>query len=221
MSKHHARDALWTSDDDRILIGLDVDGVLYRWGRSVRRAIRERYGIVVPEDEWFGEEHVAPDMWAWVWSDSGVRNIFGKGDSFPGAVRAAQRLCQIGDVRIMTACPKAAHNVRKKWLDSRRIPYSELCFIDPPPANSGVGTDGKSAATKSSILPHCDVYIDDNSRNCDELVQNTAARVILVSHSWNQKGEIPKSRSKRLVRLDSWDTIIKEVEEVARAKQAA
>ena len=186
-------------------VTLDVDGVLYRWGRAVRKTLKRRYGIDVDSEVFFAEEHVSPDVWAWVWSDAGVREIFGTGESFPGAVRFAQWLGRNYWLRIASACPKAAWNPRKHWLAQRNIRYDEFVGVIPPAPRSGIGTDGKSHASKSLILPHTDVYIDDNSNNCDELVQNTKALVLLVDHSWNQGGDGPKSRSKRLIRVHDWE----------------
>jgi len=206
--------------DSRILIGLDVDGTLYRWGRAVRKAVRRRFGVTVSNDYWFGEEHVTPEIWEWVWSPVGVREVFGTGESFPGAIQAAKDLCRIGRVRILTAIPPEAQKVRKAWLDARRIPYDELVFVGLPPTTTGAsGTDGKAHASKSEYLPHCDVYIDDSPNNCDELVQNTKARVILLDHSWNRKRNLePKSRSKRLVRAHDWGEVLELTEQVARTR---
>jgi hypothetical protein len=196
-----------------------VDDILIGWGRSVRQSLRRKFGVDVDSEKWFGREDVTLQQWEYVWSDEGVREIFGTGESFPGSIRAAQKLCRMGRVRILTACPSAAHQPRIDWLRARRVPYAEIRFVDPPGIRGHVGTDGIKHASKSSITPHCDVYIDDNSNNCDELVKNTKAKVILLDHSWNRGSLAPKSRSKRLVRAMNWDDVIREVARVRSAKR--
>jgi len=186
------------------LSGLDVDGVLYRWGKSVRQALHRRYGIIIDEEQWFGEAHVSPDQWEWVWSDEGVEEIFGRGSCFPGAVSFARELRKWADVRIITATPAAARPARERWLRARGIPFDELVFVNPPSVN-----DGKTHAAKSAVTPHCDIYIDDNVGNCFELAQNTGAKILLVDHTWNRDVDI--SAFPRIARTRSWDEILMNV----------
>lgn len=200
--------------DPKIWTALDVDGVLYRWGRSVRRVLKDRYNLNISEEDWFGEEHVSPEQWAWIWSDAGVHEIFGGGDAFPGAVQFAKRLYKISRVRILTACPEAAQRVRVDWLRQVGIPYDDIVFVKPPPLQTGVGTDGVTHASKSDVLPHCDVYIDDNASNVLELADNTQAKkIILVDHSWNRG--IEHAYFGRIQRSMSWAETLKIVKEVA------
>lgn len=193
----------------RLWSALDVDGVLFRWGRSVRRVLKARYGISVSEDVWFGESHVSPDQWSWIWSQEGVRQIYGEGETFPGALKFALALYDISRVHIITACPPDAERPRIDWLRRVGVPYDRITFV-PPPTSTGVGTDGLSHASKSDVQPHCDIYIDDSIENCHELAAHTKARrIIMPNHSWNQ-GRI---RNKRIIRVQTWGQALSIVKE--------
>lgn len=189
------------------LIGLDVDGVLYRWGKAVRAVMLDKYGLDIPEDEWFSKEHCTAEQWDWIWSKEGVELVFGSGEPFPGAVEFVSKLREVASVRILTACPPLAQDARVKWLRKHGILYDELAWVDPPAKNDGI-----SAAHKSAVMPHCDYYIDDNPGNCVELSKNTNATVILVDHSWNRDEKFENLiRSNQIIRLSSWDDILMEV----------
>lgn len=188
-------------------VGLDVDGVLMRWGTAVRSSMKKRFGVNVSSDEWFGPHLVTPEQWDWVWSDEGVVEVFGAGPAFHGAIKFTQRLATIADIHIISACPDGARDARVKWLDTRGIPYTSVNFVQP-------AGDGRTAVRKSTIEPHCDVYIDDNPGNCLELARETdAARIILVDHSWNQDEHVEDGV--RIVRLRTWDEILNEVKRLS------
>lgn len=181
-------------------IGLDVDGVLYRWGKAARAVMSECFGVEISEDEWFGEHHCTPDQWTWMWSDEGVARVFYEGRVFPGAVAFVRRLQDLGEVHLITAIPPNAEAARARWLRRRGLGSLPLHVVNPPTVN-----DGRNPAVKSEVRPQCDVYIDDNPANCVELAQNTTARlVILVDHTWNRGKE--------------WEELIKPYPQITRGR---
>lgn len=190
----------------RPVVGLDCDGVLYRWGMAARAALFARYGLEISEEIWFNEQHCTPEQWQWLWSDVGVDEVFGGGHAFRGAVKFTRRLHRIADIRIITAIPENARAPRERWLRSRGIPFDSLAFVTPP-----VHNDGLQSAFKSTVLPHCDVYVDDNVGNCLDLADNTPARaVVLVDHSWNRGPEYDEALALRpqVVRARTWDDVL-------------
>ena len=197
-----------------MLTGLDVDGVLYRFGKGVRKVARDTFGIDISEDVWFVEELVAPEVWAYLWSDAGVQRVFYEGDAFPGAAAFTRALRRRSAIRILTAIPENAHRTRLHWLDDFGIVYDEVKFVDAPKdPGQTTGTNGRLHASKSAILPHCDVYIDDNASNCAELAENTDARlIVLVDHSWNQDADAVIAPYPQIKRIAAWDDILREVD---------
>jgi len=173
-----------------LLIGLDVDGVLYRWGKAARAVMVERFGVEVSEEEWFGEDHCTPQQWAWMWSDEGVDRVFSEGRAFPGAIAFVRNLETLGQVHLLTAVPPNGEAARRRWFRRRGLDHLPLHVVKLPRKLDGVMPAKKSDVVLLKNKPQADVYIDDNPGNCVELARNTDALVILVDHSWNRGPEI-------------------------------
>lgn len=139
------------------LIGLDCDGVLYRWDEAVWDTLRALRGVERPEyaeDHWFAiRDAMLKDDWHWLWNAKEPRRrMFGSGRPYAEGVRAAWELERLGRVVIVTHRPADVMDVTMAWLAAQRIrPHGLLHF----------GHGDKKWEHELS----CATYIDDSAEN--------------------------------------------------------
>lgn len=188
---------------DRLRIGVDLDGVVYRFSDTANYLIKEHFGIDIPEwTDWdfapdFLEGYGRPEVWTWLWKSGIDLGLFRYGSIYKGSREALVKLARMGDLVVITARPKSAVNDTLEWLAYQRFPTSEVHIL--------------SGAPKSTVK--CDVYIDDSLDNMDELAQNAPAysRLLLVDRPWNNQ---PQGYA---VRCYDWQDVLRSV----RAKYAS
>jgi hypothetical protein len=170
---------------------LDLDGTVYHWERTARYLLRRWYrdhGYPHPD----GLDQVStyydhirdvltPDpygttAWRWLWDvDGGIKEgLFRGGHIYTGAAEAVHTLAKWGDVIVITKRPPAAVPDTIAWLAFQRW------------AISGVITLTGRDDLKSSVRPHCDVYIDDALDVLRDLSENTGGHVIAMDRPWNR-----------------------------------
>lgn len=165
-------------------IGVDVDGVLYKWSKTARYLLREAlpdspykapgHPLHTEATHWgYIEEHVSPEHWRWLWTE-GVRiGLFRHGHIIKGAMEGMRNLADDGhDLFIVTHRPKAAVTDTLQWL----------AFCDFKLAGVHILTDQQPKSTVK-----CDVYVDDKPENVEDLRYNTDARLVtLFDAPWNR-----------------------------------
>lgn len=170
----------WEADvvQSRYRIGLDLDGVIYRWEEQARKLIAREFGLTMPvSTEWDSiPKTLGRDPWKWLWK-TGVHEVFSGGRPYPGAIEGAKRLSELGHVTILTKGPKGCGTDKIEWLDRKGVPYDEFVLVD-------------SSSNKSAALPSEDVYIDDSSKNIVDLL-STHADLVLVDRPWNRGDKAP------------------------------
>ena len=188
-------------------IGLDIDGVMYRWVKTAMYMLREilpnspykRLGGPLRDEEqstyWdYIENNVSGTHWRWLWTEGVRLGLFRYGHLHSGTIKAVRELAEIGDVILLTNRKAKAVEDTLAWVSYLKLPIMGIHFV---PKKLG----------KSSVLPHCDAYLDDNVDNCVELSRNTAARIIkLMDRPWN-RGETQVQEE----RVYSWDEFVREV----------
>lgn len=184
-------------------IGLDMDGVLYRWDHAVRAMIREEFGISVPQSEtWdFISEYAGKKVWKWLWSHEGnVPRMFTDGGPYPGAIEGANRLYDMADdLAILTSGPAGCESAKVAWLDQHEVPYDRFVRFDRGEAKTRV---------------RCNLYVDDNPAVIRDVVAaDFPAMAILVDRPWNRGDEAPE-RDPRWVRARGWKEVIARAEDM-------
>jgi 5'(3')-deoxyribonucleotidase len=192
-------------------IGLDLDGVCYRYESTarymIRRRMQERGLAVTPELyevsrywDWI-KAYASKDDWKWLWSGAIEEGVYRYGHVVEGAIEGAQAISRLGDTTIITARPKGAIHDTMAWL--------ELMFNRVPLAGVVIQSDGQ----KKSEVPDIDVYIDDAKHNLEDLLDNTDAMVIQFVQPWNEDFEVKSPlKGTRLFRAYNWREIVTYVE---------
>lgn len=170
-------------------LGIDVDGVLYKWSKTARYLLREAlpnspykvagHPLHTESTHWgYIEEHVSKAHWRWVWTEGVRLGLFRHGHIIKGAMEGMRALADDGhDLFIITHRPKAAVTDTLQWL----------AFCDFKLAGVHILTDQQPKSTVK-----CDVYVDDKPDNVEDLVANTDARLVaLFDAPWNQGHEEP------------------------------
>lgn len=164
-------------------IGLDVDGIMYKWDLTAGYMLRE----VLPNSPYKDErllmaesthwnhiqEIVSKEHWKWLWSEGVRLGLFRHGHMYKGTIQAVRRLSALGDIVIITHRPKAAVPDTLAWLAYQQLPISEIHIL----------TNGEP----KSRVPDLDIFLDDKPENCYDMVDNSPkTRVWMWDRPWNQ-----------------------------------
>jgi uncharacterized HAD superfamily protein len=182
-------------------IGVDLDGVIYRWSDTARFLLQNEFGIDVGESlNWDHiKDHTTAEQWTWLWSSKkdagGVgKGLFLHGNCFPGSFEALKELNELGDITIITHRPKIAVVDTLRWLATHEVPAPNLHVL-------------YREEQKSSVQPQCQLYVDDKVENCEDLIANTDGVVCLWARPWNEQ-ERSNGISKDIKVIDNWKTFI-------------
>jgi 5'(3')-deoxyribonucleotidase len=204
----------WSSEESRLRIALDLDGVVYRWDDTAFFLIEEYFGVKIgPSTYWnyikdelirrglaADPDHPLPDgqvdVWKWLWNEGVTKyGLFRYGSLYKGAREALRRIEDMGhDIVVITTRPKAAIRDTMDWLAFQGIAAAEVHILPFGVPKSGIP---------------CHVYLDDGPHNVEDILKNQHnAAMVLWDRSWNQEITDP-----RVERVHSW----REFEEFLRA----
>lgn len=186
-------------------IGLDIDGVMYKWDKTARYMLRDvlpnsPYKEVLQQEsqgwDWI-KEQVTPEHWEWLWTEGVRLGLFRYGHLYPGTIQAVRRLAEIGDVVLITHRPKTAVTDTLAWLGLLNLPIAGLHLLT-------------NMEPKSLVQPQCDVYLDDKPDNVTDLYLKTSAKLVcLMRRPWNAMW-LPAVADIRVVH--GWNDFIRTVE---------
>lgn len=162
-------------------IGLDIDGVMYEWDKTARYMLREvlpnspyKDSLRTESQSWnYIQEMVLPEHWDWLWDEGVKLGLFRYGHLFPGTIQAVRALAQKNEIIIITHRPKQAVNDTLDWLSYLKLPLTGVHILS-------------NGEKKSSVLPHCDIYLDDKPENIVDYLLNTEAASVLREQPWNR-----------------------------------
>lgn len=190
--------------------GFDIDGVMYEWSKTARYMLREILpDSPYPKDGPLGQEstswdyiqeHVSKEHWKWLWSEGIRLGLFRHGHLFPGTIKAVRAVAELGyDIIVITHRPKNAVHDTLDWLAFQKLPLAGVHLLT-------------NQEPKSSVVPQCDIYIDDKPQVCEDLLGNTKARLVAMpDRPWNQDFKIPFDDSGRFARVHSWNEFVEKV----------
>lgn len=198
-------------------IGLDLDGVCYKYEATARYMLRRHIiargdeptpGLSVVSKEWdWIKYHTAARDWAWLWKGAIEEGVYRYGHVVEGAIEGAQAISKLGETTVITARPKAAVHDTMAWL--------ELMFNRVPLAGVVIQSDGQ----KKSEVPGIDVYIDDAKHNLEELLDNTDAIVIQFVQPWNSGFQAKTLlQGSRLFPARDWREVVTIVQDLKKWK---
>lgn len=162
-------------------IGLDIDGVMYKWDKTARYMLRDvlpnsPYKETLQQESQYWDwikKNVSAEHWEWLWNDGVRLGLFRYGHLYPGTIQAVRKLAEIGDVVLITHRPRVAVTDTLAWLGLLNLPLSGLHLLT-------------NSEPKSIVQPQCDVYLDDKPENIEDLRKNTTAYAYLMRRPWNQ-----------------------------------
>jgi len=185
------------------LIGLDLDGVCYKWDETARYMLRQRImakGANPPAELFFPsqtynsiQEIVSPGDWKWLWTGAISEGLYRYGHVVNGAIEGVRELSLLGDVVAITHRPQGAVHDTLAWLT--------FMFDKAPLAGVLIQSNGQD---KSEAVPTPDVYVDDMPHVAEDVLLHTKSRVVLYDQPWNQ-GYEPGSR---LIRAKDWVDVV-------------
>jgi uncharacterized HAD superfamily protein len=177
-----------------IRIGLDLDGVVCDWHRSVLTLFNERGYNFDPSFEspywdWI-KDNVRKEDWDWLWNE-GVKVSYEKASPYPGAVSFVHKLRKKGNIVVLTARPEGCWRVTIDW-------WYRFMYFSPTGFNffySGLEKE----------LVKVDYFIEDNYNYANNYAEAYPhANVILFERAWNENG--PDSN---VIRADTYNEVLK------------
>lgn len=164
-------------------IGLDIDGVMYKWDKTARYMLREvlpnspyKMGpLKESESQYWNwiKDNVSPEHWRWLWEEAVGLGLYRYGHLYPGTVQAVRELATVGEVVLITHRPKDAIRDTVAWLSLLDLPVAGMSFLT-------------NMEPKSLVLPHCDIYLDDKPENIVDLMENTSGDAVMMHQPWNK-----------------------------------
>lgn len=179
----------------RIRIAVDLDGVLYNWGDTVRFLVNHYLGANLPPIEEFAdkweafEEYLGPTYYRWVVTTGVKYGLYRYGHVYRGSIEALRELDKIGDIIVVTHRPREVLHDTLDWIAFHRIPMTEFHFLH-------------TGTPKSTVK--ADVYLDDRLKVVEDCVVNAnGALVLLWDRPWNRSRNIPG-----VIRVSEWSEVI-------------
>ena len=174
-------------------VGIDLDGVVYRWTDTARYLLNAHRGYSLGEStSWYYiPQHVSAEDWGWLWAE-GVRRygLFRHGNVYPGSFDALIEIARVARLVIITGRPRAAARDTVAWLGFHNVPLDELHIVGD--------------RLKSTVEPPCHLYVDDNPENCADLAENRpGSRVLLIDRPWNHDRPVGGG-----IRVDGWPQVL-------------
>ena len=192
--------------NEPLRIAVDLDGVLYDFEGACRFLLEENFGLVVPRPStsWnfiknYCRDEGKPEAWGWLWTEGVKQGLFRYGHLLKGARRAMHALSAQGHSLVtITKRPRTAREDTLDWLGFYRLPMDEVHVLED--------------RSKASVLPQCDLYLDDSLDNVEELVTRLpSASVLLWDQPWNQEPVLDWFMPGRCRRVYAWDQVLEEV----------
>jgi 5'(3')-deoxyribonucleotidase len=185
---------------DKLHIAIDMDDCLCDFSGMLREAVWDEFAISIPEFDAWEISHVLDPIMGKEWLNGWLRErprVWAGAHRVPGAFGALAQLRTQGHLlEIVTKKPRWAEELTWEWVARNLPPVTKLTIIDL--------TDRKSQATDADLL------IDDNTSHCEEFIEDGRA-AILLTRPHNIGDNVPFG----VHRADSWDTIVKLIEEEA------
>lgn len=164
-------------------VGLDIDGILYKWEPTARYMLRN----VMPDSPYkddprlktssthwgYLKDVVSKEAIKWLWSEGLRLGMFRHGHMYPGTIEAVRRLSARAEIVIITHRPKAAVPDTLAWLAYHQLPISEVHILSNQEPKSMVGD--------------LDWFLDDKPENCYDMVnERPATNTWLWTRPWNE-----------------------------------
>lgn len=162
-----------------MLIGFDIDGVLFPWDDAARYALVAEFSIPRPgpSTTWsYLKEIIEPAQWDWLWSHAGQDAVFGQvGRTYTRSVDAVNALLKAGHrVHFVThRDPRktAIHTATFLRLHFGRHPWAGIHVV-------------QNDVAKRRLQPW-DVFVDDKPETVHDFLGNTSAMVFAPVRPWN------------------------------------
>lgn len=159
----------------KLRLGLDLDGVVYRWSDTANYLLKTYWDIDLTESTYWDyiKDNTSKEAWDWLWSDAITKHgLYRYGSIYKGMREFLGEIKEYCDIVVITSRPSSASQDTMDWLAFQKLPTNEVRIL--------------GRQNKSDVQPQCDVYIDDAIHNCQDLMVNTKGLVIMPDHPWNQ-----------------------------------
>lgn len=172
-------------------IAVDLDGVLYDFGGTLRHLVKWHHGIEVPvATHWDAyQENVPEHVWDWVWSEGIDLGLFKYGHHIKGSIDGLREIAKYGDLEIVTHRPRAALQDTMRFIADLPDVFSGVHFL--------------TNAEPKSLLG-CDIYIDDAPHVAEDVLVS-GKELVLFRQPWNSGWVAESPRSFYVA--EGWDVL--------------
>jgi hypothetical protein len=161
-----------------VLIGVDIDGVIFPWERAVVDAVEFKFGVSLGELTTWDTYELAlgPERWEWLWTPEGTDAVLSQTwRTYPGIVPAIRGLFALGhQVHFVTHRDPARCGGHTAAFLARH--FGGLRW-------AGLHVTRSSVAKRT--LGRWDVFVDDKPETVFDFLANTGAMVFAPVRPWN------------------------------------
>jgi hypothetical protein len=192
---------------------VDFDDVLSETARLLADIVAQRFGRHTPFEKIysfdlgisFGLQDHEQDVLIELFHDA---DVLGSIPPVPGAAEAMQAWHHAGcDVHIITGRPPQTHDASCNWLQTHRMPYTDISFVD----KYGRGHTNVQGVNQMTLddLQACRfaLIVDDSPDMAQFFGQNMNQIVAVFDRPWNQELGPVESQS-NVVRCHNWDHVL-------------
>lgn len=163
-----------------MIVGLDIDGVIFPWSDVANEAVATRFDLPDPGPhvEWLHlKKTLTNEQWTWLWSREGQDTVFRQSSRvYPGVVPAFKAILRSpgNDVHFVThRDPRRAslHTATFLGMHFGRHPWAGLHVV-------------QNATAKHSLMDW-DVFVDDKPSTVLGMLMWTEAMVFAPARPWN------------------------------------
>ena len=184
-----------------MIIGVDIDGVMYNWEKTARYMLRTMKGygegaLSYPSDSWdYVKQNVSKDDWKWIWSGAIKLGLFRHGHLITGAIEGVRSLHERGHkLLVVTHRPSHAVQDTVDWIGYQRLPFSGVHIL--------TNQEPKS-------LIEADILIDDKPSNLFDWHEKRGTCIRYVQ-PWNEREDY--SAYPRIIPARGWEEVVQVVD---------
>jgi uncharacterized HAD superfamily protein len=187
----------------RLIIGLDIDGVIVDYIHSILPLLCEIKGETVKYEDITHpalsklldiDEKAAAGIWERILGTDLLQTA-------PPMSGAIEGLKELGhhEIWLITGRPVSLRDLTVSWLNEKGIKYNRIEF------------DSGKTTGKLSLERQCDVFIEDLLEAAN-LLANSGIITLLFNQPWNQTPELPE----RCRRVYDWSQVLTEVKKLEK-----
>lgn len=187
----------------RLIIGLDIDGVIIDYIHSILPLLCEIIGGTVRYEDIIHPAltkflNIDDKTAAYIWEQILGTDLLQSAPPISGAIEGLEILGN-HEIWLITGRPTSLQDLTVSWLNDNGIKYDRIEF------------DSGKTVGKLSLERQCNVFVEDQLEVADMLA-NSGIFTLLFNQPWNQTPQLPE----KCRRVYDWRQVVAEVKKLEK-----